>query len=454
MPGRHVRHAAPAARRRSMAPPARGRSMAPAARGRSTAPAMAKRISASASVCMFIMAALIGVIIEHSVAPHFGVGYRFPTAKPGGTGPPAGAAIPRAAPGVHQASHAPAVKHPRGSAASAAAVPGAVRLTMLADRGPAAAEAFGGLPGAQPFVDPLRQDGSWEFGTAAIGVPAGVAAMPETALFLARASGGNWNVALDGTSAFAQMLLQAPSGLMPSAERQLLAQYNAAREAAAAIPPNAQSGSGRSSRSPSPSGSPSPSSSGSPSPSSSGSSSAAGQPARQTGLALPWTAGQSWTMTHVPGQLPAGADPLAMAGFTGGDGRVLSAGSGRIYRFCAGAGRAGDALIEVIHPDGSATEYYQVDHETTVPDGSAVQQGTFLGMTGSSTACGGSAGSRQAEFTLLSADGTGLDGAEIGGWAFRETLQPLRIWAERGGRQALPGKPLQNLGSRISPGNL
>lgn len=440
------------------------RAAAPA-RSRSRAPVMARRISAFTSGCVFLMAALTGVIIEHSVAPHFGVGYHFPAAKPRGNKPTVAAGIPRA-PGDHPASHAPAVNHPGASVTS---VPGAVRLTMIADRGPAAAEAYGGLPNAQPFVDLLRHDGSWEFGTAAIGVPAGVAAMPETALFLARESGGDWHVTLDGSSAFAQMLLQAPPDLMPSGERQVLAQYNAAQEAAAASPPNAarQSGSGSSAATPSPSAAPSsrsgssrsPSagsaSSASPSPSPSPSPSAAPPPARQTGVALPWAAGQSWTMTGVPGQRPAGADPLAMAAFTGGDGRVLAAGSGRIYRFCADRGGAGgDALIEVIHSDGSASEYYQLAGETTVPDGSLVKQGGYLGMTGSSAACGGTSGGPDVEFSLLSADGSGLDGAQIGGWAFRETLQPLRIWAERGGRQIGPGKPLQNLGSAISPGNL
>ena len=447
MPGRHVRRAAPLMR------------------ARGTAPTTASRISAVTSVGVFIMAILIGVIVEHSMAPHFGVGYRAPAAASHGKGPRA-AAIPTAAPGVHRGSRSPAVKHPIASVAS---VPGAVRLTMMADRGSAAAAAFGGLPGTEPSVDLLRHDGSFAFGTAAIGVPPGVAAMPETALFLARAHGGTWNVALDGTSSFAQMLRQAPGPMIPAAEKQLLAQYNTGRQAAAA----SQGGTGGQASgqaSPAPAGgTPSPSRQARGTPSSAGAASStpsapgsAGSPTpastagtgTQTGLALPWKSGQSWMMVPTPGQRPAGADPLAQASFAGGDGRVLSAGSGRLYRFCAsGSGPGpGDALIEVIHSDGSVTEYYQIDHETRVRDGSPVSRGAYLGRTGTSLACGGTARRPEVEFSLLRTAGSGLGRTVIGGWTFRDTLQPLRVWAQRGSEQILPGAPLRNLGSLVGAG--
>ena len=396
MPGRHIRHAAPLIR------------------GRGRAPAVASRISAATTVGVFIMAVLTGVMVEHSIAPRLGMGYGSPAAKPHAGGKPPVASPPRVTPSGHRASHAPAVRHP---AASVASVPGAVRLAMMADRGAAAAAAFGGLPGTQPFVDLIGHEGSYAFGTAAIGVPSGVAAMPETALFLARASGSSWHVALDGTSAFAQTLLEVPGRLIPAQQKQLLAQFNAARQAAG------------------------------------GSAPARGT---QTPLALPWKASQSWTMVSAPGHLPAGADPLAQASFAGGNGRVLAAGSGRMYRFCTSSGGhgSGDALIELIHPDGSATEYYQLDRETTVRDGSAVRQGAYLGKTGTSLACGGSSGRPDVEFTLLRAGGGGLDGAAIGGWTFRDTRQPLRVWAQRGGEQVLPGAPLRNLGALIGVGGL
>ena len=78
-----------------------------------------------------------------------------------------------------------------------------------------------------------------------------------------------------------------------------------------------------------------------------------------------------------------------MFAFSGGDGRVLAAGPGRLYRFCGG--RGSNALIEIIHPDGSATEYYQLSAETRARDGSLVTAGTYLGRAGTSLACGGTA---------------------------------------------------------------
>jgi hypothetical protein len=265
---------------------------------------------------------------------------------------------------------------------------------------------------------------------------------------------------LDGTSAFTQMLDQAPGRLIPAPEKQLLAHYNAARQAAMASAGGADSKTGGQSPRGAKGSTPSPSGSAGTLSSSSGSAASptagsAGGTGTQTGLALPWKTSQSWMMISTPGKRPAGVDPLAQASFTGGDGRVLSAGSGRLYRFCAsgGAGR-GDALIEVIHADGSATEYYQIDHETTVRDGSPVRQGAYLGRTGTSLACGGSSGRPQVEFSLLRAGSRSLDGAAVGGWTFRETLRPLRIWVQRGTQQVMPGSLLRNLGSLVNPGAL
>ena len=421
MPGRHIRHAAPLIR------------------GRGRAPAVASRISAMTTVGVFVMAILIGVMVEHSIAPRLGMGYGFPAAKSRAGGKPP-AAVPPVTRSGHPARHTPAVKHRVASLASLASVPGAVRLTMVTDRGAAAAAAFGGLPGTQPFVDLIGHEGSYAFGTAAIGVPAGVAAMPQTALFLARASGSSWHVALDGTSAFAQLLLNAPGGLIPDPEKQVLAQYNAARQAAKAGSGGTQ-GTGTGSSTPSASGS-----AGSPAPAQ----------GTQTGLSLPWKASQPWTMVPDPGKPPTGADPLALASFAGGDGRVLAAGPGRLYRFCAsGAGQgSGGALIELIHSDGSATEYYQLDRETTVHGGSPVRQGAYLGHTGTSLACGGSSRSPDVEFSLLRSGGSGLNGAAIGGWTFHEALQPLRVWAQRGSEQILPGAPLRNLGALAGLGGV
>ena len=168
-----------------------------------------------------------------------------------------------------------------------------------------------------------------------------------------------------------------------------------------------------------------------------------------------------------------------MLAFSGGDGRVRAAGPGRLYRFCGGPGS--DALIEVIHPDGSATEYYQLRAETRIADGSLVAAGTYLGMTGTSMACGGTVpgpgpgrarvrpehGRRQQDeqagkqrrpgavaFAVIGTGGVmNLVGLTLGGWTFHEQAKPPLVWAQRaavrvtiGGllmnyRAATPGRP-------------
>ncbi len=160
-----------------------------------------------------------------------------------------------------------------------------------------------------------------------------------------------------------------------------------------------------------------------------------------------------------------------MLAFSGGDGRVRAAGPGRLYRFCGGPGS--DALIEVIHPDGSATEYYQLRAETRIGDGSLVAAGTYLGMTGTSMACGGTVpgpgpgpgkgaarstgdGNRMskrasnrrpgaAAFAVLGTGGVmNLVGVTLGGWTFHAQAKPPLVWAQRAAVRVTIGGLLMN----------
>ncbi len=162
-----------------------------------------------------------------------------------------------------------------------------------------------------------------------------------------------------------------------------------------------------------------------------------------------------------------------MLAFAGGDGRVRAAGPGRLYRFCGGPGS--DALIEVIHPDGSATEYYQLSAETKIGDGSLVAGGTYLGMTGTSMACGGTVpgpgpgpgpGKRAARsagdgngmskrassprpgaaaFAVLGNGGVmNLIGVTLGGWTFHAQANPPLVWAQRAAVRVTLGGLLMN----------
>jgi hypothetical protein len=161
------------------------------------------------------------------------------------------------------------------------------------------------------------------------------------------------------------------------------------------------------------------------------------------GLMLPWKIGQVWSMTTSDGS--SAQRPLGSLAFAGGDGRVVAAGDGRLYRFCSGA--AG-ALVMLIHPSGLATTYHHVRNVPQLRDGSVVEQGDPLGRTGTGRPCGGAEAPRtQVGFGLRRGAGTvPLDGAVIGGWTFRERAKPLLGFAERGVLQVLTGGLLANLG--------
>jgi LasA protease len=167
---------------------------------------------------------------------------------------------------------------------------------------------------------------------------------------------------------------------------------------------------------------------------------------------LPWHVGESWQMITSQKQGVA-ASSFQSVTFAGGDGQVLAASQGRLYRLCDA--NPDQSLIEIIASDGTATEYYQMANETTVPDGGLVQAGTYLGMTGTATSCGGTiqevdgAYSPEVEFAVLRA-GSGaaasMTGLPIGGWTFREGSAPPGEWAQRGGTTVVSGGLLQNFG--------
>ncbi|MEV3920566.1 hypothetical protein [Actinomadura coerulea] len=282
-----------------------------------------------------------------------------------------------------------------------------VRKLTLTQRGAAAKQAYGAALTRQPFVGATRQsaDRTWVFGTSAIPVPEASAAGPELAFYAAHWTGRQWQVGLSGATAFAGLLGAAPADLMSPAESRLLRRYGALSAAQATTLVNGTRAGDR--------------------------------------LMLPWKTGQAWSMTTSDDA--ASSRPLASLAFSGGDGRVLAAGGGRLYRFCSG--QAG-AVVMVVHPSGLASTYYGMRSVTELRDGSVVEQGDALGRTGTARPCGGAAAPRaEVGFGLRRGGGAvPLDGAEIGGWAFRERAKPLLGFAERGVLQVLPGGLLANLG--------
>ncbi|WP_165975807.1 M23 family metallopeptidase [Actinomadura rubrisoli] len=316
-------------------------------------------------------------------------------------GKPAQRPAPHRQPGGAGAPAPPAAPDPQALTAQ-------VRKLTLAQRGAAARRSYGAAPDRPPIVDAARTSGdkTWVFGTTAIPVPGTSAATPEIAFFAARWRQGRWQVGLSGGPAFNGLLGVMPATVMSADEARALRRYGAVTaEQATALVNGTRSG---------------------------------------DGLMLPWKVGASWSMAAGDG---AGATrPLGSLAFSGGDGRVVASGSGRLYRFCEdGAGRA---MVMIVHASGLATTYYRVRSVAQLRDGSVVKRGDPLGRTGGDRPCGGAEAPRaEVGFDLRTgAEEVPLDGAVIGGWTFRERAKPLLGYAERGALQVLPGALLANLG--------
>jgi hypothetical protein len=339
---------------------------------------LVNRVSAAGTAIVVALGLVLAAIVEQRAFP-VGSSHR-PVAAPG---PGRGSARPSSS----------RSKHRRKPVSPATLLNHQVQRVAVSERGPAARSEFGVRNVASPVVRLTRLDKrrTWAFGTEAIPPPRGSSAMPEASVFVARATGSTWKVALAGAPEFAALLRKAPVSVLPADERSALLRYHASVEHA------------------------------------------------RDGLMLPWTAGQSWTLVPTERGLS----------FGGGDGRVLAATSGRLYRLCSPTPDRG--LVLVVGADGTATEYYQLDQLTEVPDGGLVQRGDYLGRTSADQPCGGGAAlGPLVRFGLRNADGPiAIDGLRIGGWTLHEI--PGSTFAEHDGLRVEPGNPLLNFGITATP---
>jgi hypothetical protein len=340
---------------------------------------LVNRVHATGTVIVVALGLVLAAIVEQQVFP---VG---------------SSSRPSAAPGPGHGEHRPTPtsrsKHRRPPVSPTVALHHQVQKVAASERGPAARSAYGVRTVASPVVRLTRVDKrrTWAFGTEVIPPPRGSDAMPEASVFLARATGRTWTVALAGAPEFTTLLRKAPAGVLPADERTALAHYDAAKRTG------------------------------------------------ESGMMLPWSAGQSWTL------LPTDRG----FSFNGGDGRVLAATSGRLYRLCSPAPDRG--LVLVVAADGTATEYYQLNELTQVPDGALVEQGDYLGHTSTDQPCGGGDAPRPlVRFGLRDATGPiPLNGRSIGGWTLHEI--PGATYAEHEGLRVEPGNPLLNFGATVTP---
>ncbi len=255
-------------------------------------------------------------------------------------------------------------------------------------------------------TDVLRRsaDGQWAFGTLVILTPKQeqtVAAtdghvgeaLPEGRLWLARSTPNGWEAAIDYTPTFDRWLQNAPSPVINTKEQTILRSdtgADAEGELAAAAP-NLDPPDGN--------------------------------------WALPWTAGQRWRLsggTHSwNGKLPV----LSSVDFAQGegDGRVLAARDGLIYRPCGN-----NTYVMIKHADGWQTDYYHLVNIPLYQDGSWVESGRYLGNVGTAVECGGSANGAHVHFNIrYNGEYKALAGRQIGGWTFRDGEKPYEGCAER-----------------------
>ncbi|MEU9578739.1 M23 family metallopeptidase [Streptomyces chilikensis] len=227
-----------------------------------------------------------------------------------------------------------------------------------------------------------EKGGRWAFGTAVVLAPKKEGAAPTGAVFVARAKGDGWTVAFDGEPAFAGLAADSP--VVTAAEKELFASAGTGGSAAA----------------------------GTASPGDFVRPLAGGD--YRTGMALPWSAGASWTMTGGPHQWDGASGPYSSVDFAGGDQAVRATRAGAAYTMCPG-------FVRVIHDRGYASDYYHLTGHVDA-NGTSVSQGTFLGHTGTNVACGGSASGRHVHFGLRQNNAyVPIADHGIGGWVFYST---------------------------------
>lgn len=241
-----------------------------------------------------------------------------------------------------------------------------------------------------------RQSGDWAFGTAVLTTPPNSQAMPDGWLFIAHHTTAGWQVALEGERAFAELTAEAP--VVTAAERPLLAAQNGSQE-----PGTTANGDGR------------------------------------TGMALPFAVGQAWGMPGGPHGWSGTPAPWSSLDLAGGDQRVLAARAGTAYTMCQG-------WIRVIHDRGYATDYYHLWNNINV-NGAAVNQGTFLGNTGTDVTCGGSATGRHVHFALRqNSVYVGIANHNVGKWVPQNGGSAYNGSALHGSTRVYPGGSLYNYG--------
>ncbi|MGY4721548.1 M23 family metallopeptidase [Naumannella cuiyingiana] len=192
--------------------------------------------------------------------------------------------------------------------------------------------------------------GDWAEGVSVVTAQAGVDAMPEAWVYLARQVDGRWTVALEGDPQFADFATE--SATLDDEARDTLSGY------------------ARGARVP------------------------AGTTSTDLGMQFPVKKGTWFNLTGGPhGWSGSGAEPQSSIDLSGSDGTVRSARGGRAYVVCSG-------MTRVIHNNGFSTDYYHMWNQKNLNGG--IGQDVVLGTQGTNVTCGGIARGAHLHFAIRS----------------------------------------------------
>lgn len=251
-----------------------------------------------------------------------------------------------------------------------------VTNAVMTEANAVVAQALPGAPAGEQIVSDIRVEGAWSFGFLVTRAPdpsLQIHAEPDIRLFITKRdeASGSIDAALEYTPEFYARLDQVPPGLIPQAGLDLLKTTAAAARGEEAI--------------------------------------------GGLNFALPWKAGQTWTMTGGPhpdsgvgSARPWSAIDLA---YGPGVGTVRAAESGVVWR-------SSDCpnFVRVDHTGGYRTGYYHLVSEQ-VSNGQTIIRGDPLGSEGMGVGCGGYTTGPHVHFSLRYFDTRiNIGGNEFAGW--------------------------------------
>lgn len=240
-------------------------------------------------------------------------------------------------------------------------------------------------------------DGS-AFGVAIVAVPVGSEEAPEAWLFAADHTAQGWEVGLEGSAEFSDIL--GGSDLLDAEQREAVAAATDPEQDVTA--------------------------------------------ATYIGVGLPFAIGTSMIMTGGPHGWGSG-HPYSSVDFAGGNGQARAARGGYAYSLCTGWTR-------VIHDNGYSTDYYHLENYQWLP-GNNVGVGHYLGTQGNSLCAGGSSTGAHIHFGLRAytdPNAAGwyvpLHGRTLGGWTFVEGAAYGGYVYRNGVGTVYPGGSVYNYG--------